>query len=160
MVKRTVVLPQGRLLLSVRSGMLCQIRLAQADELFEDCDPVLDLAQNQLLQYFAGERQRFDLPVCVQGTAFERAVWQQLQKIPFGEIRTYGQIAAALGNPMASRAVGSACARNPLLIVVPCHRVIAGSGKLTGFAAGMQMKTELLMLEGWHIRQERVYSTK
>ena len=81
------------------------------------------------------------------GTAVQQAVWAQLRKIPYGEVRTYGQLAAALGKPKASRAVGSACHRNPLCIVVPCHRVIGADGSLTGYAEGLELKEYLLELE-------------
>ena len=90
--------------------------------------PLLQEAEEQLNEYFSGVRREFDLPLAAKGTAFQQAVWAQLRKIPYGEVRTYGQLAAALGKPKASRAVGSACHRNPLCIVVPCHRVIASDG--------------------------------
>ena len=88
--------------------------------------------------------------------AFERGVWDALAGIPYGEVRSYGEIAAQLGKPAASRAIGRACARNPLLIVVPCHRVVAASGSLTGFAAGLDAKRALLELEGWRIKGDRL----
>ena len=86
-------------------------------------------------------------PLAAKGTPFQQAVWAQLRKIPYGEVRTYGQLAAALGKPKASRAVGSACHRNPLCIVVPCHRVIGADGSLTGYAEGLDIKEYLLELE-------------
>ncbi len=144
MKRRTIDSPAGRLMLQARDGILCRIEFAAGDERADDDDQVLDEAQRQLAQYFAGERKAFDLPLEQNGTAFERAVWARLNEIPFGETQTYGQIAAALGKPKASRAVGGACSRNPLLIVVPCHRVIAGTGKLAGFAAGVAVKRALL----------------
>lgn len=119
-------------------------------------DAVLDKAQRQLEEYFAGNRRSFSLPLAPAGTVFERAVWQRIAAIPYGNTMTYGALAAELGMPKGARAVGGACARNPLLIVVPCHRVIAGTGKLTGFAAGMDMKRALLSLEGWKICGDRV----
>ena len=100
-----------------------------------------------LNEYFAGVRREFDLPLAAKGTPFQQAVWAQLRKIPYGEVRTYGQLAAALGKPKASRAVGSACHRNPLCIVVPCHRVIGADGSLTGYAEGLEIKEYLLELE-------------
>lgn len=151
MKHKTVDSPIGCLLLSARNGRLCGIRLVQQTERTDADDPVLQEAARQLEQYFAGEKKAFNLPLELQGSPFERAVWQQLLAIPFGEIRTYGQIAAKLDRPKASRAVGGACSRNPLLIVVPCHRVIAGTGKLTGFAAGMEAKQALLEHEGWSV---------
>ncbi|MGY6038231.1 methylated-DNA--[protein]-cysteine S-methyltransferase [Aeromonas sp. AE23HZ002T15] len=98
--------------------------------------------------YFAGERQRFTLPLAAQGTAFQRAVWQALCDIPYGETRSYGEIATAIGKPSASRAVGAANGRNPLSIIVPCHRVIGQNGSLTGYAGGLPIKQALLRLEG------------
>ena len=154
MLKRGMDSPVGRLLLTVQDGMLCGVCLS--DTCINDEDPVLDEAQRQLEEYFAGKRNRFDLPLNPQGSAFDRAVWQQLLEIPCGEIRTYGQLAAAMGKPKASRAVGGACSRNPLLIVIPCHRVIAGTGKLTGFAAGLDMKRALLVHECWQICADRI----
>ncbi|MBQ7885681.1 MAG: methylated-DNA--[Clostridia bacterium] len=158
MNRKIVDTPVGRLELSAWDGRLCAIRAAKTVRQMEaDAgDPVLEEAVRQLEQYFAGERRTFDLPLDMEGSAFDRAVWQQLLAIPFGEIRTYGQIAAALGKPKASRAVGGACSRNPLLIAVPCHRVIAGTGGLTGFAAGLEMKRVLLALEGWNLPNDSV----
>ena len=109
--------------------------------------PLLQETEEQLNEYFAGARREFDLPLAAKGTAFQQTVWAQLRKIPYGEVRTYGQLAAALGNPKASRAVGSACHRNPLCIVVPCHRVIGADGSLTGYAEGLDIKEYLLELE-------------
>lgn len=98
--------------------------------------------------YFAGELQRFTLPLAAQGTAFQRSVWQALCDIPYGETRSYGDIAQAIGKPSASRAVGAANGRNPLSIIVPCHRVIGQNGSLTGYAGGLPIKQALLKLEG------------
>lgn len=109
--------------------------------------PLLQEAEEQLNEYFAGVRREFDLPLAAKGTPFQQAVWAQLRKIPYGEVRTYGQLAAALGKPKASRAVGSACHCNPLCIVVPCHRVIGADGSLTGYAEELDIKEYLLELE-------------
>ena len=108
---------------------------------------LLAQAQRQLEEYFAGQRTAFDLPLRPQGTAFQRSVWQALQAIPYGETRTYGQIAAAVGRPKASRAVGGACHCNPIGIIIPCHRVVGASGSLTGYAGGLNRKAALLALE-------------
>lgn len=156
MKQRVVNTPVGRLLLAVQADRLYRIRLAGDHECAADEDALLDETQRQLAQYFAGERQTFALPLHMEGSAFDCRVWQMLQEIPFGEIRTYGQIAAAIGSSGASRAAGGACSRNPLLIVVPCHRVIAGTGKLTGFAAGLAVKQVLLAHEGWKIEREKI----
>jgi methylated-DNA-[protein]-cysteine S-methyltransferase len=110
--------------------------------------PVLVETERQLTEYFAGQRTRFALTLDPAGTAFQRAVWQALGTIPFGETRTYAQIAEQIGQPTAARAVGAANGKNPLSIVAPCHRVIGASGALTGFAGGLEVKARLLALEG------------
>jgi methylated-DNA-[protein]-cysteine S-methyltransferase len=104
-------------------------------------------AFRQLREYFAGRRTGFDLPLAPEGTAFQRAVWRQLQDIPYGETISYGELARRVGNPKASRAVGSANGANPLPIVIPCHRVIAADGTLGGFGGGLPTKQTLLALE-------------
>jgi methylated-DNA-[protein]-cysteine S-methyltransferase len=114
----------------------------------------------QLRGYFAGERTDFDLPLPAlahRGTGFERAVWAELSRIPYGEMRTYGEVAAATGDPGAARAVGTACHRNPLPIVVPCHRVVGAGGKLVGFGAGLPRKRWLLEHEA-RVALERAWS--
>lgn len=108
----------------------------------------LSEARLQLKQYFQGERDRFELPLAASGTSFQQEVWQVLCTIPFGETATYGQIASKLGNPNACRAVGLANGKNPIAIVVPCHRVIGANGTLTGYAGGLNNKQMLLELEG------------
>ncbi|HEY7185589.1 MAG TPA: methylated-DNA--[protein]-cysteine S-methyltransferase [Vicinamibacterales bacterium] len=110
--------------------------------------PVLVDAERQLAEYFAGRRKRFALKLDVTGTTFQQKVWNALLTIPFGETRSYAQIAQQIGHPRAVRAVGAANGRNPLSIVAPCHRVIGSSGALTGFAAGLDVKARLLALEG------------
>lgn len=109
---------------------------------------VLVETERQLNEYFAGARTRFDLPLDPAGTPFQRRVWDALLRIPYGETRTYAQIAREIGHPTATRAVGGANGRNPLSIVAPCHRVIGSSGSLTGFAGGLDVKAQLLELEG------------
>jgi methylated-DNA-[protein]-cysteine S-methyltransferase len=120
---------------------------AAGAEIVEDASRTAEV-RRQLAEYFAGERREFDLALAPAGTPFERAVWGELAKIPFGETRTYGEIAAALGRPGAARAVGRANGANPLPIVVPCHRVIGADGSLTGFGGGLEVKAWLLELEG------------
>jgi len=115
---------------------------------FERSDPVLDRVATQLREYFSGRRQRFDLPLAPRGTAFQRSVWAALERIPHGQLRSYGDIARAIRRPTAARAVGAANRRNPLPIVVPCHRVVGSDGSLTGFAGGLEVKRRLLELEG------------
>lgn len=108
---------------------------------------LLNQVKQQLNAYFDGSRRRFDLPLAVEGTAFQQAVWKCMLEIPFGETRTYGEIAAALDNPNKARAVGGAANKNPLPIVIPCHRLIGSSGSLTGFAGGLKVKRFILALE-------------
>jgi methylated-DNA-[protein]-cysteine S-methyltransferase len=114
--------------------------------------PVLVDAERQLAEYFAGRRKRFALKLDMAGTPFQRKVWNALLTIPFGETRSYAQIAKQIGHPSAARAVGAANGRNPLSIVAPCHRVIGSTGALTGFAAGLDVKARLLALEERHNR--------
>jgi methylated-DNA-[protein]-cysteine S-methyltransferase len=104
-------------------------------------------AVTQLKEYFAGERTRFDLRLAPRGTAFQKAVWAALLRIPFGETSSYGDIARAIGKPAASRAIGGANHRNPIAIVIPCHRVIGADGSLTGYGGGLDHKRLLLELE-------------
>ena len=111
-------------------------------------DPVLERSARQLQEYFAGQRKSFDLPLAPRGTDFQRSVWHALSAIPWGAVRSYADIARAIDKPKAVRAVGAANGRNPLPIVVPCHRVIGSDGSLTGFAGGLDMKRKLLALEG------------
>jgi methylated-DNA-[protein]-cysteine S-methyltransferase len=102
----------------------------------------------QLREYFAGRRHEFDLPLAPEGTDFQRTVWRKLQEIPYGETISYGELAKRVGNPKASRAVGSANGKNRIPIVIPCHRVIAGDGGLGGFGGGLTTKEKLLAIEG------------
>ena len=105
-------------------------------------------AVRQLRAYFAGQLRRFDLPLDMRGTPFQLLVWRELERIPYGETRSYSQIAAAIGAPRAVRAVGAANGANPIPIVVPCHRVIGAGGKLVGYGGGLPLKKRLLELEG------------
>ncbi|EGR2795358.1 methylated-DNA--[protein]-cysteine S-methyltransferase [Vibrio navarrensis] len=109
--------------------------------------PVLGLALTQLNEYFSGKRTQFDLPIAAKGTAFQMQVWQALTTIPYGETWSYQELANAIGNPKAVRSVGLANGKNPVSIVVPCHRVIGKSGKLTGYAGGIERKQWLLERE-------------
>jgi methylated-DNA-[protein]-cysteine S-methyltransferase len=104
-------------------------------------------ARAEILAYLSGGLKKFTVPVVLEGTPFQRAVWAKLLAVPYGKTRTYGQIAAELGKPRAARAVGAACGSNPVPILVPCHRIVAGTGALGGFGGGVRMKHELLELE-------------
>ena len=130
-----------------------RVRLAELVECVEH--PVLVRTENELNEYFAGKRSAFTVPLDMRGTYFQKQVWEALLGIPYGETRTYGHLANQLGNPKATRAVGAANGRNPIAILVPCHRVIGYSGKLTGFAGGLDAKAHLLRLEG---RNETLFS--
>jgi methylated-DNA-[protein]-cysteine S-methyltransferase len=123
-----------------------RVRLAVESE--DATHPILRESARQLAEYFAGQRKTFDLPLDPTGTAFQHSVWRALLTIPFGQTRSYQQIATQIGRPSAVRAVGAANGRNPLSIIAPCHRVIGSSGHLTGFAAGLDTKAYLLRLEG------------
>ena len=148
--------PVGQLTLVAREGKLSAVlwekeraNRVRLGELYEVNDsPVLLEVERQLKEYFAGTRNQFELELDFAGTDFQKQVWQALLTIPFGETRSYSQIALQIGNPKAVRAVGAANGRNPISIIAPCHRVIGASGGLTGFAAGLEAKQYLLALEG------------
>lgn len=117
------------------------------DSGWEKNDEPFKAVIKQLDEYFDGSRQDFDLPLRPEGTEFQRRVWQALQQIPYGETRSYGELARYIGNPSASRAVGAANGINPIPVIIPCHRVIGSNGKLTGFGGGLETKAFLLNLE-------------
>ncbi|WP_330209517.1 methylated-DNA--[protein]-cysteine S-methyltransferase [Pseudomonas sp. AM4(2022)] len=147
--------PVGELTLVARDGKLSAIlweveraNRVRLGELIEANDsPVLRETERQLKEYFAGTRNQFELELDFAGTDFQKQVWQALLTIPFGETRSYSQIAEQIGNPKAVRAVGAANGRNPISIIAPCHRVVGASGGLTGFAGGLEAKQYLLTLE-------------
>lgn len=153
---RAVTSPIGELGVAVDDAGLCRVDFggcrgtpAPGDE------PLLDEVAAQLSAYFDGQRCEFDIPLSVTGgSPFERAVWSALAEIPYGEMRTYGQVAAVAGDPSAAQAVGIACNRNRLPIVLPCHRVVGANGKLVGFGGGLPRKRYLLELEA-RVRVER-----
>lgn len=121
---------------------------SEADSASNQNDQVLDDCARQLCEYFAGQRKQFELPLAAAGTTFQHLVWAALTAIPHGQLRSYRDIATTIHKPAAVRAVGAANGRNPLPIVVPCHRVIGSDGSLTGFAGGLAIKQQLLELEG------------
>jgi methylated-DNA-[protein]-cysteine S-methyltransferase len=122
---------------------------AITDEWIEDRKhPALAECARQLGEYFTGERDRFELPLAPEGTDFQKRVWRQIARIPFGKTLTYAELAAKAGAPGSARAAGAATGRNPHTIVVPCHRVLGTDGSLTGYAGGLERKTRLLELEG------------
>ena len=144
MNRRAFASPIGRLCVTEENGAL--VRLDWDGEGADDT-PLLLEAERELGEYFAGTRREFDLPLAPHGTAFQQAVWQALREIPYGESRSYGSVAAAIGKPKAVRAVGMANHRNPLSIFIPCHRVIGADGSLTGYGGGLDKKRFLLELE-------------
>ncbi|MCG7202588.1 MULTISPECIES: methylated-DNA--[protein]-cysteine S-methyltransferase [Streptomyces] len=145
--------PYGPLTLVAEDGALCGLymedqRHRPPEETFGDRDDDLFAeAEEQLTAYFAGELKEFTLELRLNGTPFQRSVWDQLTRIPYGETRSYGELADALGSPRASRAVGLANGRNPVGIIVPCHRVIGANGNLTGYGGGLPRKQRLLDFE-------------
>ncbi|OQR63854.1 cysteine methyltransferase [Streptomyces maremycinicus] len=145
--------PYGPLTLVADDGVLCGLYMTDQrhrppEESFgpRDATPFGE-AEEQLEAYFAGESTDFGVELRLHGTPFQRSVWAELRKIPYGETRTYGELAEALGNPAASRAVGLANGRNPIGIIVPCHRVIGAGGGLTGYGGGLDRKRRLLAFE-------------
>lgn len=150
--RTTMPSPLGTLCLARTREGLAQVCLADGKEFSLGDDPLLTKARHQLEQYFAGDRQRFDLPLdmtAASPTPFQRRVWSGTQEIPYGAVQSYGKLAEAVGSPRAARAVGQALGRNPLLIVVPCHRILRSDGDLGGFGAGLDNKRALLTLEGY-----------
>ncbi|MEW2067213.1 methylated-DNA--[protein]-cysteine S-methyltransferase [Streptomyces sp. NPDC007346] len=145
--------PYGPLTLVATDGVLSALYMTDQrhrppEETFGVPDPApFDEVIRQLTAYFAGELTTFDLPLDLHGTPFQRSVWAELRKIPYGETRTYGELAEELGKPGASRAVGLANGKNPVGIIVPCHRVIGASGGLTGYGGGLDRKQRLLAFE-------------
>lgn len=147
--------PIGRLILSGGSGgalsglwILGEKHAPEIDSSWQQNDGLFTEARRQLDEYFAGTRVEFDLPLAPEGTAFQQQVWDGLRRIPHGRTKTYGQLAAEIGNPKAMRAVGLANGRNPISIIVPCHRVIGANGTLTGYGGGLKAKAWLLEHEG------------
>ena len=145
MNKTVIDSPIGKIVVFAENEKLIRLDLKtkeRADSVITE--KVLFEAEKQLFEYFSGKRKTFELEYEFSGTEFQKSVWQELLKIPFGKTKTYGEIAKEIGKPKAGRAVGSACNKNPLPIIVPCHRVIGKNGKLTGFACGTEIKEWLL----------------
>ncbi|ROO52532.1 methylated-DNA-[protein]-cysteine S-methyltransferase [Micromonospora sp. Llam0] len=142
--------PIGELSVAVDDVGVCRVLFGRTDEVVDTVptDPVLCAALDQLRGYFAGASTGFTVPLSVRrGTEFERAVWRRMTDIPYGQTETYGAVAAAVGDPQAARAVGVACNRNPIPVIVPCHRIVGAGGKLVGFGGGLPRKRHLLELE-------------
>jgi methylated-DNA-[protein]-cysteine S-methyltransferase len=148
--------PVGPLTLVGADGALCglymdgQRHLPAAETFGQRDDTVLTDAVGQVEQYFAGHRTQFDVPVAFAGTPFQRGVWEALRHIPYGHTVSYGELAGRIGNRAASRAVGLANGRNPIAIIVPCHRVVGSTGQLTGYGGGLERKQFLIDFERSH----------
>jgi methylated-DNA-[protein]-cysteine S-methyltransferase len=147
MKQRKISTPTGDLYLVASDTGLRQIFWDEQPVAMGRSD-VLDAAAAQLTEYFAGKRTHFDLPLEAEGTEFQRRVWQELQRIPYGKTISYRELARRIGKEKATRAVGTANGRNPLCIVIPCHRVIAADGTLGGYSGGLDKKVSLLGIEG------------
>lgn len=143
----TYPFPFGILKLGYDGDVITYLNVTDEPEISGKRTALTDKVYAQLIEYLRGERLAFGFPYRLSGTEFQMRVWSELCKIPYGETRTYKEIAAAIGNPKASRAVGSANNKNPIAIAVPCHRVIGADGKLVGYAGGHEMKEALLKLE-------------
>lgn len=143
-----IATPIGNIQLSIREECLSELKFTHQQPEGELLDPLLLEAKKQLEEYFLGQRKVFNLPIGLGGTDFQRKVWLAIGKIPFGQTITYAKLAEQLGNPAAIRAVGTAIGANPLLIILPCHRIIGSNGSLTGYAGGLEKKKALLQLEG------------
>lgn len=148
---RTMETPIGRLIIKENGTAIISVYPVRQDMnvqgTMENETYLLQETRKQLQEYFDGNRRSFDLPLQPEGTAFQQKVWQGLRQIPYGETRSYRELAAMIGNPKACRAVGGANNKNPILILIPCHRVLGADGSLTGFAIGLRAKRYLLELE-------------
>ena len=148
MVKRRVFKSTiGNILVVEDGDAIVEISLFNGKSMINDSSALLDITERQLKEYFNGERKTFDIPLRRNGTEFQLKVWRRLSEIPYGTTKTYGEIAKEIGFPKAARAVGGACNKNPIIIVVPCHRVVGANGDMTGFACGIDVKEKLLELE-------------
>jgi methylated-DNA-[protein]-cysteine S-methyltransferase len=152
--RTTMQSPIGELVLSNADGVLSELRMrTRTRERTVDgfVAPGFELAVAELSEYFAGKRSSFTVPVRPRGNSFELRVWELLLEIPYGETRSYGDIATELGDPTLAREVGAANARNPIAVIVPCHRVVGADGSLTGYAGGLERKRYLLDLEAGRV---------
>jgi methylated-DNA-[protein]-cysteine S-methyltransferase len=150
--------PIDELSVAVDETGVCGVRFGPVEGAGPVDDPRLQDAVGELRAYFAGELTDFTVPLSVRrGSDFERAVWREMTRIPYGEMRTYGDVAAAVGDPGGARAVGVACNRNPIPVIVPCHRIVGAGGKLVGFGGGLPRKRFLLELEA-RVALQRAWS--
>jgi methylated-DNA-[protein]-cysteine S-methyltransferase len=140
--------PLGNIFLSTQDDSISELRFTTEEVSKEPLNSLLSEAKKQLDDYFSGTRKTFNLPVVLSGTPFQYQVWEAVNKIPFGQTTSYLKLSQALGNPAAIRAVGAAIGANPILVIIPCHRIIGTNGQLTGYAGGLDRKEKLLELEG------------
>lgn len=151
MATRWMDSPIGGLRIHASAGLITAVDFGAEPYGNRQANPILDRAEAQLREYFAGERTEFDLPLASDGTEFQTKVWNELRTIPYGSTTSYGQLATDLGYKAGiSRAVGAATGANPIPVIVPCHRVVAADGSLTGYSGGLDRKRALLNLEKQH----------
>lgn len=139
--------PIGILEIELENGIVLGLKVIETCEILSERVGYFSEIAKQLDEYFAGKRTSFELNIYPKGTDFQKKVWVELLKIPYGKTKSYQEIAEAIGNTNAQRSVGSACNKNPILLIIPCHRVVSKFGKLTGFACGIDRKEQLLKLE-------------
>ncbi|MEY4396314.1 MAG: hypothetical protein RLZZ40_70 [Actinomycetota bacterium] len=144
--------PIGRIELRALKGKVVGVEIARAgrlrgDGVPENSSPVLDKARKQLDEYFAGKRKSFQIPLSAEGTAFQQSVWDAVNGIPFGKVLSYGEVGHETGRPTAGRAVGGAVGANPIPIIIPCHRVLASDGRITGYSGGNGIETKAWLLD-------------
>lgn len=143
----------GNMLIELDEGKLTLLQFTEDPVSDESIEGMVKEVKHQLDEYLSGKRKVFDLPLDLKGTDFQKSVWQAVNEIPFGQTTTYMKLSQKLGNPAAIRAVGAAIGANPILVIVPCHRIIGTNGQLTGYAGGLERKQALLELEGFPIQQ-------
>lgn len=139
--------PVGTLEITYQNEALTSLNVIENTKDANTKTPLTGKIKTQLDEYFSGKRKSFNIEINPQGTKFQKAVWEELLKIPYGETRSYSEIAERVGKHNAQRAVGSACNKNPILVLIPCHRVISKKGNLAGYACGLDIKRELLKIE-------------
>jgi len=139
--------PIGILEIELKNNVVLGLKVVESCDNISEVTGYFAQVAKQLDEYFAEKRTKFELNILLKGTEFQKNVWAELLKIPYGKTKSYQEIAEAVGKPNAQRAVGSACNKNPILLIIPCHRVVSKSGKLTGFACGLDVKQKLLNIE-------------
>ena len=139
--------PIGILEIKLKNNVILGLKVVENSDNISKATGYFTEVAKQLDEYFAGKRTKFELNISPKGTEFQKKVWAELLKIPYGKTKSYQEIAETMGNPNAQRAVGSACNKNPILLIIPCHRVVSKTGKLTGFTCGIDKKEQLLKLE-------------